>query len=314
VVPWLRLPMRWPIMFSRAPSEPRTDVTALASAHQLSASLGAIVLEARALAGAILPGLHGLRRAGRGERYWQHREMRDGETLRGVDWRRSARSDRLYARELEQENPARLQIWCDLRPSMDWTGAPARHTKAQAGLVLGLGLGLAVLEAGEAVMVLGSGPVRRDSDMALGLLRAGQAGPIAGATGARSGNVLLVSDGLEPPDVWHRRVLGLRNGRGEVFVALFADPAEINFPYSGRLQVTAPKQAWQVGRAEVAASNWAKVYGDHMASVRVAIEDAGGHVFSHRADQPVTPIALQIANRLSGARTFAQQVRQVAPT
>jgi hypothetical protein len=102
-----------------------------------------------------------------------------------------------------------------------------------------------------------------------------------------------------------------------VFVSLFADPAEINFPYSGRLQVTAPgqpKQAWQVGRAEVAASNWAKVYGDHMASVRVAIEDAGGHVFSHRTDQPVTPIALQIANRLTGVRAFAQHVRQVAQT
>jgi uncharacterized protein (DUF58 family) len=280
--------------------------SAVSQAHGLAASVGAIRLEARALAGALLPGLHGLRREGRGERYWQHREIRDGESFRTVDWRRSARSDRLFVRELEQENPARLQIWCDTRPSMDWSGDPARQTKAQAGLVLGLGIGLAVMEAGEAVAGLGGPPVRREGDLVPALLSGGAHAPVPG----RAGHVLLVSDGLEPPAHWHERVRALRATRSTVMVVLVADPAEITFPYTGRLQVAAPGRpdlSWRVGRAEAATAAWSKLYTSHIEAVRTAVTDAGGQVFSHRTDRPLTPLALQLASRLAGGVQSARQ-------
>lgn len=271
---------------------------ALAEAHGLSASLGAIVMEARALSGALLPGLHGLRCEGRGETYWQHREMRDGESLRVVDWRRSARSDRLFVREREQENPARLQLWADVRASMCWTGSETRQTKVHAGLVLALGLGLAVADAGESVMALGRSPSRLSGDLAAAILAAGAAEPLAGV----AGTIVLISDGLEEPALWHRRILALRAARAQVLVVLLADPAEADFPYRGRLKVSAPGAAnelFQVGRAEAARDAYGALYQAHMAAVRAAIVEAGGQVLNHATDRPATAVGLQLATLIS---------------
>ena len=45
-------------------------------------------------------GLHGRRRAGPGESFWQFRPFVTGEAAARIDWRRSARDDRLYVRTI----------------------------------------------------------------------------------------------------------------------------------------------------------------------------------------------------------------------
>ena len=58
-------------------------------------SLPRLTLEARRIAATIVHGLHGRRRAGSGENFWQYRRFSSGESARRVDWRRSARDDHL---------------------------------------------------------------------------------------------------------------------------------------------------------------------------------------------------------------------------
>ena len=57
----------------------------------LAASLPRLVLEARRIAANVIHGLHGRRRAGAGESFWQYRRFVSGEPSQNVDWRRSAR-------------------------------------------------------------------------------------------------------------------------------------------------------------------------------------------------------------------------------
>ena len=56
----------------------------------LAASLPRLVLEARRIAANVVHGLHGRRRAGAGESFWQYRRFVSGEPSQSVDWRRSA--------------------------------------------------------------------------------------------------------------------------------------------------------------------------------------------------------------------------------
>ncbi|HLJ01279.1 MAG TPA: DUF58 domain-containing protein, partial [Bradyrhizobium sp.] len=84
----------------------------------LAASLPRLVLEARRIAANVIHGLHGRRRAGAGESFWQYRRFVSGEPAQRVDWRRSARDDHLYVREQEWEAAHTVWLWPDRSPSM----------------------------------------------------------------------------------------------------------------------------------------------------------------------------------------------------
>ena len=63
-------------------------------------------------------GVHGRRRAGPGETFWQFRPFISGEPAGRIDWRRSARDDRAYVREREWEAAHTVWMWIDRSPSM----------------------------------------------------------------------------------------------------------------------------------------------------------------------------------------------------
>src|SRR6266566_3511112 len=70
-------------------------------ARSLAQTMPRLILEARRIAATVIHGLHGRKRAGPGENFWQYRRFVWGEPARRVDWRRSARDDHLYVREQE---------------------------------------------------------------------------------------------------------------------------------------------------------------------------------------------------------------------
>ena len=96
------------------------EITAIRRAdgesRTLAASLPRLVLEARRIAANVIHGLHGRRRAGSGESFWQYRRFVSGEPSQNVDWRRSARDDHLYVREQEWEAAHTVWVWPDRSP------------------------------------------------------------------------------------------------------------------------------------------------------------------------------------------------------
>ena len=76
---------------------------AVGKSRKLAARVPRLILEARRVASTVIHGLHGRRRAGSGENFWQYRRFVNGEPSHNVDWRRSARDDHLYVREREWE-------------------------------------------------------------------------------------------------------------------------------------------------------------------------------------------------------------------
>ncbi|HEY1780979.1 MAG TPA: DUF58 domain-containing protein, partial [Roseiarcus sp.] len=72
-------------------------------AASLSARLPSLIIAARRVAQTVRHGVHGRRRAGSGETFWQFRPFLSGEPSSRVDWRRSAREERAFVREREWE-------------------------------------------------------------------------------------------------------------------------------------------------------------------------------------------------------------------
>ena len=81
--------------------------------------------------------------------------LRAGESAAGIDWRRSARDDRLYIREREWETAHTVAIWIDRSPSMGFISSLARQSKIDRALVLGLAAADLLVRGGERVGLLG---------------------------------------------------------------------------------------------------------------------------------------------------------------
>src|SRR5215831_7756020 len=114
-------------------SEQELDSTrrAVGEAHTLAATIPRLILEARRVAATVIHGLHGRRRAGSGENFWQYRRFVSGEPAQRVDWRRSARDDHLYVREQEWEAAHTIWLWPDRSASMAFASKDARDSKLE---------------------------------------------------------------------------------------------------------------------------------------------------------------------------------------
>src|SRR3974390_1939890 len=133
--------------------EARAVQHASGSARALAESMPRLILEARRIAATVIHGLHGRRRAGPGENFWQYRRFLSGEPARRVDWRRSARDDHLYVREREWEAAHTVWLWPDRSPSMSFRSALAQETKLDRALVVTFALAEILVQAGERVGV-----------------------------------------------------------------------------------------------------------------------------------------------------------------
>jgi uncharacterized protein (DUF58 family) len=135
------------------------EITAIRRAdgesRTLAASLPRLVLEARRIAANVIHGLHGRRRGGAGESFWQYRRFVSGEPSQSVDWRRSARDDHLYVREQEWEAAHTVWLWPDRSPSMAFASKQARDSKLERTLIVTFALAELLVAGGERVGIPG---------------------------------------------------------------------------------------------------------------------------------------------------------------
>src|ERR1044071_6334306 len=138
--------------------ELRATRLASGAGRTLAATLPRLILESRKIAATVIHGLHGRRRSGSGENFWQFRRFVSGEEARRIDWRRSARDDNLYVREREWEAAHTIWIWPDRSPSMAFASKLARESKLDRTLTIAFALAEMLVDAGERVGVPGPTP------------------------------------------------------------------------------------------------------------------------------------------------------------
>jgi uncharacterized protein (DUF58 family) len=234
----------------------------------LAASLPRLVLEARRIAANVIHGLHGRRRAGAGESFWQYRRFVSGEPSQNVDWRRSARDDHLYVREQEWEAAHTVWLWPDRSPSMAFASKQARDSKLERGLIVTFALAELLVAGGERVGVPGlMNPTASRSvidKMAQAMLHDDAARlslPPLFVPSAMA-EIVVLSDFWSPIAEISTMLAGLSASGAHGTLIQIVDPAEEDFPYSGRIDFVEPEGGGTItaGRAE----RWA---GDYVARV-----------------------------------------------
>ncbi|MEP1767105.1 MAG: DUF58 domain-containing protein [Sulfitobacter sp.] len=127
-----------------------------AASESEAAALPALLARAEHLAGAVLLGAHGRRRAGTGDDFWQYRPAQFGDSRRAIDHRRSAMGDTEFVREREWQIAQSVMLWVDQGASMRFTSSDALPQKIERARVLALAVAILLNRGGERVGLTGT--------------------------------------------------------------------------------------------------------------------------------------------------------------
>ena len=274
--------------------------------RSLAAAMPRLILESRRIAATVIHGLHGRRRAGSGENFWQYRRFISGEPAQRVDWRRSARDDHLYVREREWEAAHTVWIWPDRSPSMSFVSHLASDNKFERAIVVAFALSEILVEGGERVGIPGlmlpsasrnvidkmAQAVIHDTTERASLPPSFAPSPLA--------EIVMLSDLWSPIDEVRAIIAQLSASGAQGHVVQIVDPAEETFPYAGRVEFVEPEGAGSItaGRAE----NWRADYGKrierHRAEIRAETDRLGWSFAIHRTDRPAGELLLALHARM----------------
>lgn len=281
-------------------------------AEEAAAVFPALMVEADRVAHTVTAGLHGRRRAGPGETFWQHRAYAFGDPVSTIDWRQSARAaDRLYVRQNEWEAAAAVWIWRDPSHSLDYSSTRGAPTKRRRADVIATALAILLSQAGERVGLIGSQQRAFHGRVAPArFLEALVAEPkdlastpphIQLSPGAR---VVMISDFLAEPDAIGEAVYAYAGGGAKGALLQVVDQAEEEFPFTGRTEFedSESRDHLTFGEAGSVGAQYRARFAAHRAALKDIARRFGWTFLAHRTDRSVENALLALFTALSDLR------------
>jgi uncharacterized protein (DUF58 family) len=265
-------------------------------AEALGARLPPLLVAALRVAETVSPGAHGRRRVGLGESFWQFRPYQIGDTIDRIDWRQSAKGDRLYIRETEWSAAQTMWLWRDSGPGMSYASSARLPTKRERAELLAVALAALALRGGERVALLGGGRLPATGRTALNAIMAGLSHETPlGGTGQeapRHATLILFGDFLDPITTIAAALdrIAAAGVAGEMVQIL--DPAEAKLHFSGRVRFremmddAAPETDALIPRVESIRSAYLDALGRHQDALAALARGRGWSFRVHTTDRP----------------------------
>ncbi|HUJ04401.1 MAG TPA: DUF58 domain-containing protein [Rhizomicrobium sp.] len=276
--------------------------------EQLAASLPPLLVAAERLASAVSLGVHGRRKAGMGETFWQFRRYASEDPASAIDWRQSAKSQHLFVREREWEAAEAVWMWRDGSAGMRFKSDYANVSKIDRATVLTLALCALLVRGGERIALLGDGhgpasgraPLRRIAHELIDFAPQ-DAGLPPGAPVTKNAQFVWFSDFLSPlADVEAAMRKWAHAGLTGHLVRI-VDPAEEDFPYVGRTRFEMGRISETLGRAESARDAYAARFRAHGEAISALARRMGWSYLAHRTDRRPETALVALYTDLSGA-------------
>ncbi|MEM7243287.1 MAG: DUF58 domain-containing protein [Pseudomonadota bacterium] len=285
-------------------ASPQNAAELRAGAEAVSSGLPALLARAEHLAATLALGAHGRKRAGQGEDFWQYRMAEYGDDLRRIDWRRSAKSDKLFIRQKEWQAAQSVYFWVDPGASMAFGDVP----KSDRAQLLALAIAILLSKSGERFGLLDLPEPPKTGETQLGKMARAMMGrsavqdyaklvPVALPKGSRA---VFLSDFLGDWD-------GLRDAlsrvadqgvRGVLMQVL--DPAEVAFPFKGRTIFESMQKSlsFEARRADALRQAYLDKLAQRSEALQALARKTGWRFTQHVTDKPAQSAVLWLYNAL----------------
>jgi len=231
-----------------------------------------------------------------------------GEAAAKVDWRRSARDEKLYVREREWEAAQTVWLHVDRSPSMDYRSSLAPIAKSERAIVLGLAAADMLVRGGERVGLLGASPaiasrriIERLGEAMMAARDFGRDLPDTPLKG--QSEAVVIADFIAPLAEIERKLKAVagRGARGHLVVV--SDPAEETFPYSGQTEFVDPEDGFRlrIGEAGQLAGTYRARLAAHREGLRRIAGTLGWSVTMHRTDRPASEALMHFGTAIASS-------------
>jgi uncharacterized protein (DUF58 family) len=288
-------------------------------AEQSAVALPPLLVAAERVAATVAQGVHGRRRVGQGEAFWQFRQYQPGDAAARIDWRESAKSQRLYVRETEWEAAQSVWLWRDASASMDYSSAryflgadwPTKRDRAELILIA---LASLLVRGGERLTLLGSGVGPMTGRAALTRLvemienRPGgekvDPGLPAFEPLPRAGQLVMIADFLAPIERVQATVAQFAGAGLKGHLLQIADPAEEDLPFAGRVRFEGieERENIMISRVEGVREDYATRFRRHREGLAHITRAVGWTLGYHRTDRAPQLALLALHAALSADR------------
>jgi uncharacterized protein (DUF58 family) len=289
--------------------QPRKSPALGLEAEKLAARLPPLLVEAERLSSIVGPGVHGRRKPGVGETFWQFRRYAQGDGTNTIDWRQSAKSQHLFVREREWEAAEAVWFWCDASAGMRFSSDGNLPLKFERASLLALALASLLVRGGERIALLGGGRGPAGGRTALNHLAhmiseqpPGEAALPRDSDVGRNAQIVWLSDFLSPPGTIESTIRKFAGAGVAGHLVHIVDPAEEDFPYSGRTRFEwSPARLSELfGRAENVREEYRRRFRAQAESVRTLARNLGWTWLSHRTDHRPEAALVALYAKLGG--------------
>lgn len=249
-------------------------------------------------------GLHARKSAGPGEKFWQYRDYDSADRPQDIDWRQSAKGDRIFIRQKERQVPQTVALWCAGGRRMEWVSRSDLLSKASCAQILCLAAGILLAREGERIAVAGTdgrpGHSENTLQKAAQFLTGSPHGALPEASLAHTlpngAYLLAAGDFLEDLHKIEHAFDSCAIPSGNALLVQILDPAEIDLPYEGRAIFRDPQEGTlvPVENAQSLRQEYIDRIASHIDGLKSLCRRRHWHYVFHTTDAPPAQALAQI--------------------
>lgn len=281
-------------------------------------SVYALLAKADKATANILQGEHAKKKEGSGEKFWQYKEYQIGDRPQDIDWRQSAKGDKVYTKQKEWQVSQKVMFWCNQSSSMNYKSSSALYSKQETAQIITLALALLFQKSGELVGVLGLDSVGRSQkaieDIATFLCldqdKKAKTPKPSSLEDAKNNNaenqpidgfqnsftipkncfLVLIGDFLDPIENIEKQMQSLRASTEHCTFIQILDPSEKELPYSGRVIFENPCASSQEHVMHVGSikKQYKEKIENHLRAIEALCQKHSFSYMLHISDTPIT--------------------------
>lgn len=239
-------------------------VSLIEKAKKISSNLPGLLFELEKTR-STYKGISKQKKYGLGEEFWEFKSYQMGDPLNKIDWKKSAKNQKLIIKNNELENSKRIWIWIDKSVSMNYRFSKNTETKLDRAIVLSIVLVDIFLRSGEKVGIIGSKlGIKKGNESFLDLsvsILSDKLKPLDRRV-KKGDYVIFLSDFIDDPNILRKNFISLSDCTYDALLVQVLDLSELTFPFVGKKQFYDPKSG--IHRLITKSENMKETYKEEM--------------------------------------------------